>query len=138
MRRLMRLVVSAEKGTGHKFGNVPGYLVGGKTGTAEKIMLNGGYAKKHANLSSFVGVFPMSDPRYAVFATIDEPHGNKQSAGYETGGWVAAPAVGRVISSMGPLLDIPPVDADSPIIQAKMEINVNPSNGRRVAPPAPQ
>jgi cell division protein FtsI (penicillin-binding protein 3) len=132
MRRLMRLVVTG--GTAKQFGNVPGYLVGGKTGTAEKIMLNGGYAKKHANLSSFVGVFPMSDPRYAVFVTIDEPHGNKKSAGFETGGWVAAPAVARVISSMGPLLGIPPVDAESPVIQAKMEIEVNPI-GRHVAPP---
>jgi cell division protein FtsI (penicillin-binding protein 3) len=133
MRRLMRLVVTG--GTAKQFGNVPGYLVGGKTGTAEKIMLNGGYAKKHANLSSFVGVFPMSDPRYAVFVTIDEPHGNKKSAGFETGGWVAAPAVARVISSMGPLLGIPPVDADSPVIQAKMEIEVNPI-GRHVATPS--
>jgi len=131
MRRLMRLVVTG--GTAKQFGNVPGYLVGGKTGTAEKIMLNGGYAKKHANLSSFVGVFPMTAPRYAVFVTIDEPHGNKKSAGFETGGWVAAPAVARVISSMGPLLGIPPVDADSPIVQAKMEIDVNPI-GRRIAP----
>jgi cell division protein FtsI (penicillin-binding protein 3) len=131
MRRLMRLVVTG--GTAKQFGNVPGYLVGGKTGTAEKIMLHGGYAKRHANLSSFVGVFPMTDPRYAVFVTIDEPHGNKKSAGFETGGWVAAPAVSRVISSMGPLLGIPPVDADSPIVQAKMEIDINP-NGRRIAP----
>jgi cell division protein FtsI (penicillin-binding protein 3) len=130
MRRLMRLVVTG--GTAKQFGNVPGYLVGGKTGTAEKIML-GNYAKRHANLSSFVGVFPMTDPRYAVFVTIDEPHGNKKSAGYETGGWVAAPAVARVISSMGPLLGIPPVDPDSPVIQAKMEIDVNPV-GRHIAP----
>jgi cell division protein FtsI (penicillin-binding protein 3) len=130
MRRLMRLVVTG--GTAKQFGNVPGYLVGGKTGTAEKIML-GNYAKRHANLSSFVGVFPMTDPRYAVFVTIDEPHGNKKSAGFETGGWVAAPAVARVISSMGPLLGIPPVDADSPVIQAKMEIDVNPV-GRHIAP----
>jgi cell division protein FtsI (penicillin-binding protein 3) len=130
MRRLMRLVVTG--GTAKKFGEVPGYLVGGKTGTAEKIM-KGAYAKKHANLSSFVGVFPMNDPRYAVFVTIDEPHGNKKSAGFETGGWVAAPAVGRVISSMGPLLEIPPVDEESPVIQAKMEIDVNPA-GRHIAP----
>jgi len=120
-------------GTAKQFGNVPGYLVGGKTGTAEKITRGGAYAKKHANLSSFVGVFPMTDPRYAVFVTIDEPRGNKKSAGYETGGWVAAPAVSRVIAAMGPMLGVPPVDAESPIVQAKMEIEVNPS-GRRVAP----
>ena len=131
MRRLMRLVVTG--GTAKQFGNVPGYLVGGKTGTAEKITRGGAYAKKHANLSSFVGVFPMTDPRYAVFVTIDEPRGNKKSAGYETGGWVAAPAVSRVIAAMGPMLGVPPVDAESPIVQAKMEIEVNPS-GRRVAP----
>jgi cell division protein FtsI (penicillin-binding protein 3) len=130
MRRLMRLVVT--NGTAKQFGNVPGYLVGGKTGTAEKIMLNGGYAKKHANLSSFVGVFPMTAPRYAVFVTIDEPHGNKHSDGFETGGWVAAPAVARVISSMGPLLDIPPIDDTSPVVQAKMEIDVDPI-GRHIA-----
>jgi cell division protein FtsI (penicillin-binding protein 3) len=75
----------------------------------------------------------MSDPRYAVFVTIDEPRGNKKSAGFETGGWVAAPAVNRVITSMGPLLQIPPVDEQSPVIQAKMEIDVNPP-GRRIAP----
>jgi len=129
VRRLMRLVVTG--GTA-KVANVPGYLVGGKTGTAEKIMAHGGYARRHANLSSFVGVFPMNDPRYAVFVTVDEPHGNKKSAGYETGGWVAAPAVARVISSMGPLLGIPPVDPDSPTVEAKMEIDITP-NGRRVA-----
>jgi cell division protein FtsI (penicillin-binding protein 3) len=132
MRKLMRLVVSGDRGTAKKFGEVPGYLVGGKTGTAEKIM-KGAYAKKHANLSSFVGVFPMNDPRYAVFVTIDEPRGNKKSAGFETGGWVAAPAVNRVITSMGPLLQIPPVDETSPVIQAKMEIDVNPV-GRHIAP----
>ena len=129
MRRLMRLVVT--NGTA-KIANVPGYLVGGKTGTAEKISAHGGYARKHANLSSFVGVFPMNDPRYTIFVTIDEPHGNKQSAGFETGGWVAAPAVARVISSMGPLLGIPPVDENSAPIQAKMNIDITP-NGRRVA-----
>jgi cell division protein FtsI (penicillin-binding protein 3) len=130
MRRLMRLVVTG--GTGKKYANVPGYLVGGKTGTAEKIGLHGGYKKKHGNLSSFIGLFPMTDPRYAVFVTIDEPHGNKKSFGFETAAWTAVPAVARVISAMGPLLGIPPVDPDSPVVQAKMEIDVAPV-GRRVA-----
>ena len=129
MRRLMRLVVT--NGTA-KVADVPGYLVGGKTGTAEKISAEGGYTRKHGNLSSFVGVFPMNAPRYTVFVTIDEPHGNKKSAGFETGGWVAAPAVARVISAMGPLLGIPAVDPASPNVESKMEIDVTPS-GRRVA-----
>ena len=42
-------------------------------------------------LSSFVGVFPINDPRYLVLVSVDEPHGNKQSAGFATGGWIAAP-----------------------------------------------
>jgi cell division protein FtsI (penicillin-binding protein 3) len=130
MRRLMRLVVTG--GTGKKYANVPGYLVGGKTGTAEKVGLHGGYKKKHGNLSSFVGMFPMTDPRYAVFVTIDEPHGNKKSFGFETAAWTAVPAVARVIAAMGPMLGIAPVDPDSPIVQAKMEIDVNPA-GRRVS-----
>src|SRR5690606_36679686 len=66
MRRLLRLVV--EEGTGRNAG-VPGYLVGGKTGTAEK-QVNGQYKRK-ALISSFVAVFPINAPRFAVFAMLD-------------------------------------------------------------------
>jgi cell division protein FtsI (penicillin-binding protein 3) len=101
MRGLMRLVVTA--GTG-KSADVPGYDVGGKTGTAEKPQ-NGRYAH-HSLISSFCGVFPISDPQYLVFVMLDEPHGNKASAGFATGGWTAAPAVGRVIARVAPLLGV--------------------------------
>jgi cell division protein FtsI (penicillin-binding protein 3) len=74
----------------------------------------------------------MTDPRYAVFVTIDEPHGNSESKGYETAAWTAVPAVARVIQAMGPLMGVPAVDDRSPIVQAKMEIEVNPG-GRHVA-----
>jgi cell division protein FtsI (penicillin-binding protein 3) len=47
---------------------------------------------------------------------VDEPHPNKQSYGYATAGWVAAPAVGRVVSSMGPLLNMEPQPLDTPDI----------------------
>ena len=94
MRRLLRLVV--ERGTG-KLANAPGYLVGGKTGTAEKVAA--GRYEKHGLLSSFIGVFPITEPRYVVMICIDEPHGNKQSHGFATGGWMAAPAVARVVSA---------------------------------------
>jgi cell division protein FtsI (penicillin-binding protein 3) len=105
MRKLMRLVVT--DGTG-KAADVPGYLVGGKTGTAEKVS-HGGYAKK-AVMSSFIGVFPMNAPRYMVYVAIDEPHGNKKSYGFETGGWVAAPAVKQIILRMAPLFGVEPID----------------------------
>jgi cell division protein FtsI (penicillin-binding protein 3) len=104
MRRLLRLVV--ESGTG-KSANVAGYLVGGKTGTAEK--QKGRYYSANARLASFVAAFPMNAPRYALLIMIDEPKPNARSHGYATGGWVAAPAVGRVVQRMTPLLGLEPV-----------------------------
>ena len=64
MRKLMRLVV--EYGTA-KLAAAPGYVVGGKTGTAEKNI--GGHYQEKKLLSSFVGVFPMHDPKYAMLTT---------------------------------------------------------------------
>ncbi len=111
MRQLMRLVVA--KGTGKK-ADAPGYFVGGKTGTAEK-QFGGAYRKK-ALMSSFVGAFPIQDPRYVVFVMIDEPVGNKRTFNYATGGWVAAPVVKRVVSQIGPLLGIvPAAENDEPL-----------------------
>lgn len=104
MRQLMRLVVT--EGTGGN-ADVSGYLVGGKTGTAEKPG-RGGYNRKKL-ISSFLGAFPMDNPRYVVFAMVDEPQGTKASYGYATGGWVGAPIVKRVVSSMASVLDISPV-----------------------------
>ncbi len=104
MRQLLRLVVS--NGTASK-ADVKGYQVGGKTGTAEK-NINGRYVGDK-RISSFIGVFPINDPQYAVFIMVDEPKPNKSSYGYATAGWVSAPAVGHVIGAMGPLLNIKPV-----------------------------
>jgi cell division protein FtsI (penicillin-binding protein 3) len=106
MRGLMRMVV--EKGTGKK-ANIPGYRVGGKTGSAEKVSAQGGYARKSL-LSSFVGAFPIEDPRYVVLAMLDEPHGTRQTGGFATGGAVAAPTIGKIVARIGPLLAIEPVD----------------------------
>lgn len=103
MRGLMRLVVT--KGTGGK-ADVPGYYVGGKTGTAEKSGGKKGYNRKSL-LSSFIAAFPMDNPRYVVFVMIDEPQGTKKSYGYATGGWVAAPVVAKVVTSMAAILGLP-------------------------------
>jgi cell division protein FtsI (penicillin-binding protein 3) len=107
MRALMRLVV--KHGTAKK-AEVAGYLVGGKTGTADKI--TGKHYSENARMSSFLGVFPASAPRYIVFALLDDPKGNAKTYGFATGGWTAAPVVGNVVSQIGPLLDMAPVDAD--------------------------
>ncbi len=105
MRRLMRMVV--EYGTGKK-ADVPGYRVGGKTGTAEKVADGGGYSR-HANLALFLSTFPVDDPKYIVLVMIDEPHGNKSTYGFATAGWIAAPIVGNIISRMAPMYGIRPV-----------------------------
>jgi cell division protein FtsI (penicillin-binding protein 3) len=128
MRRLLRLVV--EHGTG-KLGNARGYLVGGKTGTAEKIA---GKRYDHKELlSSFIGVFPITAPRYLVMISIDEPHGTKQSQGFATGGWVAAPAVAQVIGRMAPIVGIQPVDEDSPEIRRSLMVDSLSPSGRKIA-----
>jgi cell division protein FtsI (penicillin-binding protein 3) len=103
MNRLFRLVV--ERGTARK-ADVPGYPVGGKTGTAEKS--NGhGYARK-ALLSSFIGVFPADAPEYAILIIIDEPKGTKETSGFATGGWTAAPATSRIVARIAPMLGVEP------------------------------
>ncbi len=107
MRELMRQVVL--HGTGGK-ADVPGYRIGGKTGTAEK--LAHGHYIENARISSFVGAFPIDAPRYVVLAMLDEPKGNRSTENYATGGWVAAPIVARLVRHMAPLLGIPPVPDD--------------------------
>lgn len=112
MRQLMRLVVQV--GTGKK-ANAPGYLVGGKTGTADK-QVGKGYSD-NARMAVFVAAFPMSKPRYAVVVLVDEPKPNAHSYGYATAGWVAAPVVGALVQRMAPLMGIPPIPDDSPLAQ---------------------
>jgi cell division protein FtsI (penicillin-binding protein 3) len=119
IRRLMRLVV--ENGTG-KNAKAEGMLVGGKTGTAEKVV--GKRYKAKALMSSFIGAFPMTAPRYVVFAMLDEPTGTKKTYGYATGGWVAAPVVGKVIARIGPMLGVRPVDANAPKIKQQMAVEI--------------
>jgi cell division protein FtsI (penicillin-binding protein 3) len=117
MRKLMRLVV--EHGTG-TMAAAPGYVVGGKTGTADKV--SGRHYVERKLLSSFVAAFPINDPKYLILIMVDEPHPNKQSHGYATGGWTAAPATSRIIQRIAPLLGVQPVDEASPEIQQALAI----------------
>ena len=114
MRQLLRMVVLY--GTGEMV-DAPGYVVGGKTGTADKV--EGRHYAERKLLSSFLGVFPMTAPKYLLLVMVDEPHPNKSSHGYATAGWTAAPAVGRTIVRIAPLLGVQPVDESSPaVVQA--------------------
>jgi cell division protein FtsI (penicillin-binding protein 3) len=103
LRWLMWLIVA--EGTGRQAA-VPGYLIGGKTGSADKVG-HGGY---HGGgiLASFVAAFPIDRPRYVVLVTLDEPKGDARTYHQAHGGWTAAPTVGRIIGRIGPLLGLPP------------------------------
>lgn len=109
MLSIMRANVAGEAGSGRS-ANIPGLSVGGKTGTGEKYdPAIRGY--NHARqVSSFAAVFPTYGPvetkRYFVLVLLDEPRGTAASAGYATGGWVAAPAAGRVIERIAPFLGV--------------------------------
>jgi len=128
MRKLMRLVV--EQGTAKSAG-APGYVVGGKTGTAEK-QSSGGY-DRDALISSFVGAFPMQDPRFVVLALLDEPKGDKATHGYATGGWVAAPLVKNVVERAAPLLGVTPTDETAPELRKYLAIDLGAEEKRLAA-----
>ncbi|WP_369721726.1 peptidoglycan D,D-transpeptidase FtsI family protein [Bradyrhizobium sp. LLZ17] len=103
MRFLMRL--NAEIGTARK-ADVKGYYIGGKTGTAEKVV-NGRYAKKRV-LTAFTAILPADKPRYQLLIMLDEPQPLKETYGFITSGWNAVPTAGNVIARIGPLLGIEP------------------------------
>ncbi len=131
LRRLLRAVV--EKGTGRK-AQAPGYLVGGKTGTAEKAGA-GGYRRK-ALISSFVAAFPMTAPKYVVYLLLDEPQGDVETHGYATAGWTAAPLTSRVVSRIAPILGVRPQDNESAPVQRAMALPLYSrvdSRGRNIA-----
>ena len=103
MRALLRLVVM--QGTGKK-ADAPGYRVGGKTGTAEKIV--GGHYTSSLVVTSFAGVFPMDEPRYVMVVMLDEPHATAETFGFHTAGWNVAPVVSKTISRIAPMLGVRP------------------------------
>ncbi|KQS01962.1 peptidoglycan glycosyltransferase [Sphingomonas sp. Leaf357] len=103
MRQMLRLIVL--KGTGRK-GEAPGYRVAGKTGTGE-VPSGGGYDRSR-NMATFVAAFPIDRPRYVVLAMLDSPQGTKETGGWKTAAWNAAPVVGRVITRVGGLLGVIP------------------------------
>jgi cell division protein FtsI (penicillin-binding protein 3) len=102
---LMRRNVAEREGTGTR-ADVPGYRVGGKTGTAE-MPGRGGYQEKSV-VSSFLAAFPMDDPKYLVMVLIFEPKGVKETDGEVLAARNAAPTAGRVIGRIAPLLGVAP------------------------------
>lgn len=103
MRYIMWL--NGERGSARK-ASVPGYFVGGKTGTAEKV-INGRYAK-NKNFTTFMAIAPADKPRYLFLSIYDEPKGYAESGGYSTAAWNAGITTGKVIERAAPILGLPP------------------------------
>ncbi len=88
-------------------GDVPGYEVAGKTGTADKPKKTGGYYKDKV-INTFASVFPASDPQYVLIVTLDEPVDTSGSEPRRTAGWTAVPVAGEIISRVAPMLGLRP------------------------------
>lgn len=117
LRYLFRL--NATDGSASK-ADVIGYRVGGKTGTAEKVV-NGRYSKER-RLASFIGAFPMEDPHYLVLVMLDEPKATPETYGFATAGWNAVPTAGKIIERIAPMLGVEPVFAPGDLDKlAKLE-----------------
>ena len=117
---ILRKIVTQKEGTAN-FANVEGYEVGGKTGTAQKI-INGSYSKNKIN--TFVAIFPTSKPKYILLVLLDEPKPNKdyvynyrdgsgwklKGTPYNTAGWTSVEVAGKIIEKIGPILAINKID----------------------------
>ena len=103
MRYVMRL--NAERGSATRAA-IPGYFVGGKTGTAEKVV--GGRYSKNKVLTTFMAIAPSDKPRYLFLTILDEPQGLRETHGFATSGWNAAPVTGAIVERVAPMLDIAP------------------------------
>ncbi|MEP2717889.1 penicillin-binding protein 2 [Pseudophaeobacter sp.] len=103
-RIMLRKVVT--EGTA-SFARVPGYQVGGKTGTADKPRPQGGYYEDKV-IATFASIFPAHDPKYVLVVTLDEPsiiaHGEER----RTAGWTAVPVAAEMIGRLAPLLGLRP------------------------------
>ncbi|UPY38195.1 penicillin-binding protein 2 [Sediminicoccus sp. KRV36] len=130
MRRLMRIAVT--DGSGRQ-SDVPGYFIGGKTGTAQKVGERGQYIENR-RISSFVGAFPMNAPRYSLHVLVDEPKPRADTGGYATAGVVAAPTARRVVERIAPILGMVPETDRIAQIQASIALPLN--GGRPRAAPA--
>ncbi len=117
---LMMLRKVVTKGTA-SMGEVPGYEVGGKTGTANKTRKGGGYYEDRV-VNTFAAIFPISDPKYVLVVTLDEPVETSGAKPKRTAGWTAVPVAAEIVRRTAPLLGLRPVVEPAPepaIVAAK-------------------
>ena len=101
---MLRRVVT--EGTA-SLGEVPGYEVAGKTGTADKPKATGGYYDDKV-INTFAAMFPASNPQYVLIVTLDEPLDNTMSEDRRTAGWTSVPVAAEIIRRIAPLLGLRP------------------------------
>ncbi|MEL6680911.1 MAG: penicillin-binding transpeptidase domain-containing protein, partial [Pseudomonadota bacterium] len=103
LRRMLRATVL---GSDLRLADVPGYSVGGKTGTADKPTV-GGYAEDRV-IATFAAIFPSTNPKYVLVVTLDEPEDRSGRIVRRTAGWTAAPVAGHAIRRIAPILGLEP------------------------------
>ncbi|MEL6360104.1 MAG: penicillin-binding protein 2 [Pseudomonadota bacterium] len=133
MRHILRSVIV--EGTASK-AEAEGYAPFGKTATADKVVTGGRGYRKNARISSFVGAFPGHDPRYAILVTLDNPQPTKDTFGYATAGWTAAPLFADIVERIAPLLGVmpksTPMDSDD-VFPLAIQSPVNETSPARAA-----
>ena len=108
---MLRRVVT--EGTA-SLGEVPGYAVAGKTGTADKTKKGGGYYKDKV-INTFAATFPANDPQYVLVVTMDEPVETSGPKPRRTAGWTSVPVAAEVIRRVAPLLGMRPQVEAAPL-----------------------
>ena len=114
MRGMVRAVVT--DGTA-SLAEVPGYRLGGKTGTADKPRHTGGYWPDKV-IATFAGAFPADDPRYVLVVSLDEPEVEAAGERRRTAGWTAVPVAAEIVRRVAPLMGMRPLSDDAPLVAA--------------------
>ncbi|WP_299952978.1 penicillin-binding protein 2 [uncultured Roseobacter sp.] len=118
-RKMLRRVVT--EGTA-SFGDVAGYAVGGKTGTADKPRPQGGYYEDKV-IATFASIFPAHDPRYVLIVTLDEAVDTTGEKPRRTAGWTAVPVAAEMIKRIAPLLGLRPTVEPAVLTDVKLTRN---------------
>jgi cell division protein FtsI (penicillin-binding protein 3) len=121
LRSMLRQVV--QRGTA-SLGEVEGYAVGGKTGTADKPQPNGGGYFRDKVIATFASVFPAHDPKYVLIVTLDEPVETSGAKPRRTAGWTAVPVASEIVRRAAPLLGLrPEIEPEPPIALTRLDSN---------------
>jgi cell division protein FtsI (penicillin-binding protein 3) len=118
---MLRRVVT--DGTGRR-ADVPGYFLGGKTGTAEKPKRTGGGYDRDKVIAVFAGAFPIHEPEYVIVVALDEAEDRSGPRARRTSGWTAAPTTKAAIERIAPILGMRPRLAPAPPADAPQVLAV--------------